>query len=456
MSLRIELRIPDAFHARATHALETLALAWGTPVTIGASPLAESTVVYGEDAAGSDSRLVLPFDHRAYDPATPFAKRRVEGVPVWAPADDDGRPADLVGATHRLLAFLDEQQIPEARRDRRGIFLSADLPAGRGEATADPLVEDMAGLLWRLLLQAHPGLERDVEPRWPEGKRWALALSHDTDAVRLGAWAEVGTNLAKSLLRRDATAWRMARLGLAFRSTPGADPAFGFPRWRAWEGERGLRSAFYLFVMPPKAWRDPNECKSTVLDPAVDWGLFREMADDGWEFGLHAPIASTPDLDVLLWCKHAIETRLHRPIHGLRHHYWALDWRRPHLTYRRHVNAGFRYDTSIAWRDRAGFRAGTALPFRPFDPGRERSLQIEVLPTALMDGHVIRNPQVEHPEPAVSRLFERIRGVGGLALLDWHTETAWNRLRHAGYLDHLAAFLDPVLEDASCWKATPW
>ncbi len=456
--IRIELRVPETFEPRARYALAQLALAWGLPARfVAGGDAGGADLVYGEPGRRRPGDgLFVPFDGALYEPATRCELAPLEGVTAWVRQGVAPEAVDLVGGAYRLLAFLDESQIDETRRDRRGTFSCSALPGQRQACTAVPLVEHHAAVLLGRLCAARPALADACVPRWPDGKRWVAILTHDTDAVRIGAPAEIATNLGKALLRRDPLAIEMIRLGLRHGRAVTGNPLFGFPGWGEFERARGVRSAFYLFAAMPGGRRDLNDCKSSVLDPGTDWDLLRAMAGDGWEFGLHPPIHAKDDIDVFLWCKRTIEERLGRPIQGLRHHYWALDWRRPHLTYRKHVNAGFRYDASIAWRDRPGFRAGTSLPFRPFDPGRARALDLVVLPTSLMDGHVIGNAAVGPTAPAASALFGAARAAGGVVVLDWHTESSCDSLRYPRFLTTMGEILDPVLADPSCWLATPW
>ena len=65
--------------------------------------------------------------------------------------------------------------------------------------------------------------------------------------------------------------------------------------------------------------------------------------------------------------KQDVEERLERKVLGVRHPYWAIDWRAAWRTRRQHERAGLSYDGSIAWRDLPGLRAGTSMPYRPYD-----------------------------------------------------------------------------------------
>ena len=457
--IQVALRIPHSYVSRARYALETLALAWGLPVSVEPDG-DQGHLVYASrsdvPAHLRDRTVFVPFDPAVYDAATACSVTRIDGRPAWGPDGREAATLDLVGGTYRLLALLDETQVEPSERDRRGVFACTALPRARGAAAGVPLVEHHAEILFEQLVHAHPAFRELQLPRWPQGKQWAAVMTHDTDATRIGSAGEIAVNVAKAIRSRDSLSWTMVRLGLQHRRGDiRNDPLFGFPAWREWEEARGVKSAFYLFALPPGKRRDLHDCRSSVLDSGMHWDSLRAMAGEGWEFGLHAPIGAKDDPSVFGLTKRLLEERLQAPINGLRHHYWALDWHAPWRTHREHVRAGFQYDASIAWRDRPGFRAGTALPFQPFDPEQATSLPLEVLPTGMMDDQVISGSSAGSSLDAASPLIDAVRAVGGVLVFDWHTEAANNGLRTPGYMDRLTEIYQNVTRDSSCWRPTP-
>jgi len=356
-----------------------------------------------------------------------------------------------------LLTFLDEQQVSPDSRDRRGTFFSHALPVPRQRTAQLPLVDYHAQYLLQQLARSRSDVTRSAIPKWPGGKKYAIAITHDTDAVTLGAAKELGTNLAKFLVRRDRVFLDMLRSGLRYIGKPTENPFFGFPLWREFENSLQFYSCFYLFAKVVPVKKDINNCKSSVVEQRIDWDILRRMAASGWEFGFHAPIDPENKLEAFVEGKRWIEEKLRTPIYGLRHHYWALDWRKPPVTFRKHIEAGFRYDTSIAWKDIAGFRAATCHPFRPFDPEQGKPLDIHEIPTCLMDGHIIKDPDdvLSAVEEGLS-IVREVKEQGGVAVLDWHTETACNAYNYNNYLTVLRQILEPLLADGDAWMATPW
>jgi peptidoglycan/xylan/chitin deacetylase (PgdA/CDA1 family) len=408
----------------------------------------DGVIVYGP-APATWRGASLSYDARCYNSSVRFTA--VGSPPLWAPCGTAAENVDLIGGLVRLLTLADEAQIEETQRNPRGIFPVSALPAARREVRAVPLVEHHAIALGQQLERMIPGWA--PAGRWPRGYRYAVVVTHDTDAVALSAPFEILFNGVKAVSRLDALRMRMMWDGLTRKCN---DPLFGFRCWADIERASGLRSAFFVSGRH-KVRPEINDCRSTVFNCKVNWDVLRGLASEGWEFGLHPPIRAKYDLDEFVIGKDILETHLRQPIYGLRHHYWAIDWRKPHVTFRKHIRAGFRYDSSIAWKNDNGFRAGTCLPYRPFDPEYKTALDIYELPTALMDGNVI--PQGGDMETAVDRALQMaddVRQVGGVLNLDWHTEAAMERYCYCNQRTVLVRVLSKLLARADAWFATPW
>jgi len=461
-TISICLAVPDEFLGPAAYTFETLALRWGIPVTFTTRPEG-AMIVYGARTTDVGSQAMhIPCDPRLYLPDTERSHGRPFGFQVWGKANSVSELAgDLVAGAYRLLTYLDESRVAESARDRCGTFPTAALSGSRRAIAGEPIVEQHAALLLHQMLLKHPGLDRAILPRWPNGKRWALAVTHDADHVHIGSCEEIVSSLLGSIRRLDGTKWKLFRLGFRYRNLPCRNPYFMFPRWHKWEGQRRITSAFYLYVRPNGVRRDADDCKSTVADPRMDWIRLKEMAASGWEFGLHPSIHAKESPESLLTAKAYLEKSLGTTVDGLRHHRLALDWRRPYATHSAHARCGFRYDSSVAWRDEPGFRAATCLPYRPFDPDEKKTVPIHVIPCSLKDRHVMRwssavqDDQYQAAVEAGQSIINRVRSAGGVAVLDWHQESAFNELEHVRHLDVLRDLLKPILKDSSVWIATP-
>jgi hypothetical protein len=364
---------------------------------------------------------------------------------------------------YRLLTSQDEHFVGEAQRDRRGVFETAALPEQRRKIAAEPVVEYHAEYLRQLLAAIMPRRLEAATPRWPRGKQYAVVMTHDVDHVHLGSSGELLTCLAKAAVGgRDRRAeLQQFRLGLQHVLRPRKNPYDQFDWWKEWEHKAGIRSAFYLFIRPNGVRFDRNDCKSSVAGAAGNWQLFRRMSEDGWEFGLHASIHTKVKAGAFATAREWLERKLGAKVLGVRHHYFALDWRKPYLTHRAHSSAGFEYDTSIAWRDVPGFRTGTSLPYPAFDQVARQALDFTIIPCNLMDNHIacgnVRGMRIPREE-AVARgreMIDIVKRQGGVAVINWHQEAALNRFSFDGYRDLFEAVAEVCVNDTSAWFASP-
>lgn len=443
------ITLPDLpRRATARYGLEEAFVRLGLPRRIVEGEPTAGMIVYGPKP-DSWQGVTLCFDRRCYEPDACFVA--VGSPPLWAPEGVAAENVDLIGGLSRLLTLADETGIPRKSRNSNGIFLTTALPESRARVKQEPMVEHHVMALAKQLQELSPGLPGPT-PLWPAGRRYAVVVTHDTDAVALDAPMEIVFNAAKAAIQHDPIRARMAWDGLIKRHNPLA----GFDAWASAERSAGIRGAFFIFgrhIVPPHL----NDCRSSLLSSNVDWKLLQNMADEGWEFGYHAPIRAKEDIREFIWAIDALQTRLGHPIHGVRHHYWALDWLHPHLTFRKHRDAGFHYDSSIAWRDSAGFRAGTCLPYRPFDPDLGHAIEFYELPTAIMDGHVIKGGgDVEVAVDNALRVIKKVRAVHGMVVLDWHTETAIDRYCYRHQSTVLLNIIATLRADSEAWFVTPW
>ena len=90
-----------------------------------------------------------------------------------------------------------------------------------------------------------------------------------------------------------------------------------------------------------------------------------------------------------------------------------------------HEAARFRYDSSLAFNDAMAFRRSTASPFFPWHAARRRPIRVLQLPVFCMDANLFqRSPSAIDALQQVTARTQVIKEVGGLGVLDWHSDTA--------------------------------
>ena len=455
----IHLDIPENYYDKAKYIFSMYSMAWGIPIQLSKnkSLFKKAHIVYTKRTHSMqfNGKIVIPFDEALYEKHTKCDVIIKDGYHLWVKSSEKNN-IDLIASTYRLLAFSDECQIRKTERNKSGIFSVNSLPENRKKIIKLPIVEDHIAFIIEKLLINIPSIKNSIIPRWPNNKKYVISITHDTDAVNLGSPKELLTNSLKYFLRFDRVYLNMFKDGLKYIYNPNENPFFSYSDWRAYEAQNNLKSCFYLYVKPQKTPVHINDCKSDLLNEKIDWEILKLLANEDWEIGLHPSINAKQNIDEFIYSKKLLEDKIEIDVFGLRHHYWALDWFKPYLTFRKHVNAGFKYDSSIAWRDAPGFRAGTCLPFRPFDPIRNKPLNMYELPTCLMDGHIINNNgnTTEMANKGI-KIIESVKERNGVAVLDWHTESYCNDYVYSSYMEVFHNILNHVIGDNDLWVATP-
>lgn len=450
---------------RAAYALRLLLEAEGI-VSAETSEPREADVVYSRTrpSAGGRDVVWIPAADADWD-ATEFKVSDIGGMPIVGDTPDSEHH-DLLLAAYYFSTGVWE------RASARNAF---GVPVARGSAMWDagwlqqPVLNSIARTL-RARLDRHVSrLDRDLDTigRWPDGRRWAIALTHDVDRpLSKPPAAHYRKKLARAAARRDLSGFVRTSAGYLKNAVlsrdagedPEADPQFGFDGWMTAADGLGIRSAFYVAVRgSADEFGHPNDVYYDARLPAIRDAL-RRAVDRGFEVGLHASIACRDHVDLFGQEKAALSDILGgHPVVGNRHHYWALDSSAPTDTLRAHGLAGFTYDSSLGLNDAPGFRRGMAWPFYPFDPEASVEMGALQIPPTAMDAGLF----YYEPGGAVERLaslrrhLDVVADAGGCAVLNWHlAQIVSDRMSGAGQA------LRGELEarrggDPGIWWATP-
>lgn len=410
------LDLPDLFFA-TPHA------EWGAASSLPALPLRRAEV-----ATILDARLV--------DQSLPilYGAEQAAALPSDAGTSTG---IDLFGSIFVLLTRYDELSTTE--RDRHGRLPAAASLPGRGGFLDRPLADEYAELLWALLRRQWPRLQR--RPR-----RRQLHVTHDVDFGRFSqtarwpvamrsAVADLVKRREPALMARRLASFAARRLGVELRG----DPYDTFDRLMATSERHGLRGAFYFVTERP----GPIEATYDIGDAWVRTTL-RRIARRGHEVGLHASYGSH-QLDGQVGREFerlrelAAAAGVAQEAWGGRQHY--LRWHTPG-TWRAWDEAGLDYDSTLAFADAPGFRAGTAREFAAFDLEQRRPLRIRERPLIAMDATFFHYVDADLADMGVqiTELARRARLVEGDFVLLWHNSNLVGRRREAFY-DELVAEL---------------
>ncbi|MDX1578320.1 MAG: hypothetical protein R3266_07535, partial [Gemmatimonadota bacterium] len=224
-------------------------------------------------------------------------------------------------------------------------------------------------------------------------------------------------NAVRHAVRGEGTAAGL-RVAAAARFALGPAEYWRFPELTEAEDRRGWRSLFHVFAGRGAAG---GGLALRLMDPSYEPGdpplgpELRRLIGEGWDVGLHPSFASWGDADRLRRERDALSEAVGAEIVRCRQHWLRFSWQR---TWIAQARAGLRFDTTLGFNDRPGFRTAAALAYRP-EPAAPELL---ALPMVLMDAHLYdyRPMDAEARQAAMDRVLGEIRAVRGQASLLWH------------------------------------
>jgi hypothetical protein len=341
--------------------------------------------------AASNPDFLVPFSPASARAGRPLFER--EGKTVRF-------SSDVLSATVLMLARA-EELVPGARDDW-GRFPAAESVLGREGALERPIVDEYGAALAQALDELLPCFA-------PVPRSVRFHLSHDVDEV--GVPFRLRQSLGHSL-RRASIASTMRDLVACI--TP-ARPALLFALAELVRAalDRGVRTAVYFKSSGKTAFDSGYRLAHPKVGAVVEW-----LRDAGVELGVHPSHFTLGAPEMLANEVAALREVLGESVLGGRQHHlrWRpeswLDWE----------NNRLRYDGSVGFADHVGFRAGTAVPYKPWLLWLNREATLLEIPLVVMDTTLFRYQRLSLNEirDTLSRLLDACRSVGGVFTLLWH------------------------------------
>ena len=334
---------------------------------------------------------------------------------------------------------LAEEIFHELTRQEEVLNTTRD-PLGRWQADLSPeynvdqaAIPRIDALLARLEEERLPQYSNGkVRPRWPEGKPFALCLSHDVDYVStrghsarfLRRFGRVFTAGGSKQASVKATAASLYRIATAL----GGSERYGhYERWLQLEQKFGFRSTFYFCpskITRPHVFDTDYRYSDTVFFDGSKMTvaeMIRQLKKSGWDIGLHGSYYSAGSAQLLVEQKKELESVVGEPVLSCRQHYLQYDVTR---TPGFQSDAGFLADSTQGFTQTIGFRAKTSLPYRCWNFKTGSTLPIleiplHVMDTALFYGYNAPSSEEEAVQRVIT-LMDNVERVHGCLTLNWH------------------------------------
>jgi peptidoglycan/xylan/chitin deacetylase (PgdA/CDA1 family) len=325
------------------------------------------------------------------------------------------------------------EEIDNIWRDQWGNW---DWPFGEAHRRGELYTPRLDRILTDLRRQLPQRPRKEAMPLWPDGKSFALCLTHDVDEINPRHSARNGWRRA-ALTRRTDGGWSKTIRTFArsmYDTATSPEPSAKSPSrtiddWLELEDHYGYKSTFFIFPdrpPHPHQWdctyrfADRMTFKANRITLAE---AMREIDRYGWEIGLHGSYSSATEPDLLENEKSQIENAIDKPVTSVRQHYLHYDIRRtPGLQ----ASAGLRIDSTLGFNRSVGFRAGTCFPFWCWDHEARSLLKLLEVPQIIMDSALFSPGSLEYNEDLAIehclQLMETVRQVGGCLTLNWHQD----------------------------------
>jgi hypothetical protein len=295
---------------------------------------------------------------------------------------------------------------------RMGPFSDTELSGRRiGGQLLSSLVTDLVRSLAETDVISKKSRQIDL---WPDGRRFALAVTHDVDIARRSMKGSI------RLLFKRTPPGRFKGLYDSIRSSFGKqrNPYDRISEWIKTEEDLRVKSTFFIFAGPRRHRDDPKYSLDMFS------GSLEDIRRNGCELALHSGI-NCYEGDGLTDSRSGLGNYAGFNIVGLRPHYLSA-----HLPqyWRSAAESGFSYSSCLAFDDDIGHLDGIDLPFIPFDKEKDTAIDLVEIPLAIMDCALIRNEAAGSDE-VISRgkdLIDQAADSGGMIVLDWHQRTLYN------------------------------
>ncbi|WP_136717997.1 hypothetical protein [Halorientalis salina] len=275
-------------------------------------------------------------------------------------------------------------------------------------------------------------------PEYPNGKEFAVCLTHDVDHICPQALKpqirqlrttvsnlvdnEARSSLVKSCLRQ---LYAFSRAAMSSGESA-SETVSGIDAIRDVERKYNAPSTFFV---PPEhslveSRLDPHISYSTCIEYDGETRPFtevmKELLKEGVEIGLHPSLGTYRDSSALRTQRERLETVIGSSIESVRHHRLQYDIQ---STPSVQAQAGFKYDSSLGIKGDNGFRFGTSYPWKLYDWTDTDTSDVLEIPLVLDEGFL--KPGRGGISDAtymsyVDHFIREVKAVSGTLTLLWH------------------------------------
>lgn len=327
---------------------------------------------------------------------------------------------DILGLTYWMLSRLEE--VGRTDLDEHQRFPATLSHAYKNKYLDRPVVDEWLDILGQVINKC-----------WPEiilkKHQFRINLTHDVDSVSryafqpfLGYAKRVANDLFLKRNIKMAVYSPLIRYGCGSMLSK-RDPYNSFEWLMSLSEKKSLKSTFYFMVKQSFRKYDADY---DIESPVVKQ-ILKNIDRRGHFIGLHSSYLTVAESGLLQKELQKLQSvcsniGVKKNICRVRAHY--LRWKTPD-SFIMLDNAGIKFDSTLGYADKPGFRSGTAFEYYPFDLKQNKIIQTKITPLIVMEGSVIGNNYMAmgYSKDALeymSLFKERCKKVSGIFTILWH------------------------------------
>ena len=331
---------------------------------------------------------------------------------------------DIFGSAFFMMSRYEEVALKS--KDRFGRFPAADSVAVAEDFIERPIINEYLEVLWECMKVHWPSLAR-------KERAYTQAITCDVDRPYQpgtnSAFKQIRTVGADIVVRKSPTRAAQSLLNYVAAKTGNFrfDPYMsGLERIMSVNERLGNRVTFYFIASDSGKSLDGDY---SIEDPIIGKAL-KSLHERGHVIGLHPGITTFDNADGMLEERNRLSSvladqRIDQDLADVRQHY--LLWRAD-LTPQIHESADFHMDSSMAFAERCGFRAGVCYDYPFFSIVERRKLNLRIRPLIVMDTTVTSESYMNFGTGTeafqfISGLQDACRRVSGEFVLLWHNDS---------------------------------
>lgn len=322
---------------------------------------------------------------------------------------------DIVSDTFFLLSRYEEYIIGNNLENHNRFSIENSI-LFREKLLDRPIVNEYALFLKNLILSLDPSI-KVLDDFFEKGK---IFISHDIDSISKyndKFFRKFASSIIKEKKIKKAFSLILGNIKYILKSK--SDPYWKFEYLLDLEKKYGFRASYY-FMSGGETKKDNNYSISNKRLKKI----FNELKEYKNEIGIHGSYNSYSDKKLLQSEINKLKNEANVNIYGIRQHFLRFSIKE---TWNIHKELELKYDSTVGYAEKIGFRCGTCSPFKVYDLNEEKQLEYWEIPLIIMDTTLNNNSYMGiGKELAIEKCKEMhdiVKKYNGVLSLLWHNSS---------------------------------